>query len=107
MYSLVTQRNARIHVTLAILALFLGVALGLSTLEFALLFLTIAFVYVAEMLNTALEAVADLATSEPHSLAKIAKDVAAGAVLVAAGFAVIVGLLLFGPRLWALLASSG
>jgi diacylglycerol kinase len=62
--------------------------------------LTTAVVFAAEFMNTAIEAVVDLASPYPHPLAKIAKDVGAAAVLVAALAAIIIGLLLLGPPLW-------
>ena len=103
LYALRTQRNARVHLAAAILAVALGIALHLSPVEFALIALAIMAVLVAEMLNTVAEAVVDLVTSEYHPLARVAKDVAAGAVLVCAIFAVIIGLLVFGPHLLPLL----
>ena len=72
---------------------------GLRGTELAILLLTIGFVLVLEALNTALEALVDLASPEYHPLAKIAKDVAAAAVLIAAITAVLVGLVLLLPRL--------
>jgi diacylglycerol kinase len=104
MYALRTQRNARVHLLAAVCALTLGVALRISAIEFALLFLAIMAVLVAELFNTVAEAVVDLVTSEFHPLARIAKDVAAGAVLLCALFAVIIGVLVFGPHLWPLAA---
>jgi undecaprenol kinase len=82
-----------------------GVALKLTQCEWAIICLTIGFVFVAEMFNTVLEAVTDLVTEEYHPLAKQAKDVAAGAVLLAAIIAVAVGLLVLGPPLLARLGS--
>ncbi len=98
-----TQINMRVHLGIAILAFLIGLILHLSTIEFAIIFLTITIVFVAEMLNTVLELCVDLASPEYHPLAKIAKDVAAGAVLLSAIFAVIVGLFIFGPHLWVLI----
>lgn len=102
MYAVRTQRNARVHLAAAVAALGLGVVLRLSPVEFALLFLAIMAVLVAELFNTVAEAVVDLVTSEYHPLARVAKDVAAGAVLLCAIFSVIIGLLVFGPHLWPL-----
>jgi len=102
-YALRTQRNARVHLVAAILAIALGLYLHLSTTQFALIFMVIAGVFVTEMLNTVLEICVDLASPEYHPLAKIAKDVAAGAVLLSAMLAVVIALLIFGPPLWALL----
>ncbi|MBL8045918.1 MAG: diacylglycerol kinase family protein [Anaerolineales bacterium] len=96
-----TQPNAWIHAGVSTAVFVVGLWLGLSALEWAVIFLTIGFVWVAEFLNTAIEAVVDLASPEIHPLAKIGKDVGAAAVLVAAIVAVIVGLLILGPPLWA------
>lgn len=89
----------RVHFTAALFAVFVGWQLGLSAAEYAVLALTIGMVLVAELMNTAIEAVVDLAAPEFHPLAKRAKDVAAGAVLVSSIIAVIIGLFLFGPRI--------
>jgi undecaprenol kinase len=104
-HALRTQRNARIHLSIAIMVVLVGVALKLTQCEWAIICLTIGFVFVAEMFNTVLEAVTDLVTEEYHPLAKQAKDVAAGAVLLAAIIAVAVGLLVLGPPLLARLGS--
>ena len=94
-----TQRNARIHLSVALVVVALGLWLGLSHTEWAIIALTIGLVLVAEAFNTVAEAAVDLATAEYHPLAKIAKDVAAGAVLLMAIAAVVVGLLILGPPL--------
>jgi len=99
-----TQRNARIQAALGGVALALAAALRLSRVEWAVLVLVIALVLILEAVNTALEALVDLATAEYHPLAKQAKDLAAGAVWLASLAALAVGALLFGPRLWALAA---
>ena len=99
-HTLRTQRNARIHLGITAGVVLLGVWLGLGWTEWAVLVLTVAVVFVAEMFNTALEATLDLACPAYHPLAKIGKDVAAGAVLLAAILAVVVGLLILGPHLW-------
>jgi diacylglycerol kinase len=102
-YALRTQRNARVHAVIATLATILGIVLRISAVEFAMVFIAIAGVFIAEMFNTVLELCVDLASPEYHPLAKIAKDVAAGAVLLSAILSVIVGLFVFGPHLWLLL----
>ena len=99
---LLSQPNARVHVTLGLLAAVLGLVLRLSPAEFALLALTIGFVLAMEALNTAVEASLDLLHPDRHPLAGLAKDTAAAAVLIAALAAVAVGALLFVPPLWAL-----
>lgn len=103
-YALRTQRNARVHAGVAIVAIALGIFLHISAVEFAIIFLVIGGVFIAEMLNTVLELCVDLASPGYHPLAKIAKDVAAGAVLLSAIIAVIIGLLIFGPHLWQAIA---
>jgi len=100
-HALRTQRNARIHVLVAVAVILLGVALGIESIKWAMILLTIGFVFVAELFNTVVEAVIDLVTEEYRPLAKTAKDVAAGAVLIAAVTAVIVGVLLLGTPLMA------
>jgi diacylglycerol kinase len=102
-YAFQTQRNARVHVALALLALTLGVALHLSAMEFAVIILAIVAVIAAEMINTVAEAIVDLVTDAYHPLAKIAKDVAAGAVLWSAIGAIAIGIVIFGPHLLSLL----
>ena len=100
-YVLNTQHNAWIHTVVAIIVLILGVWLNLSARDWAVLVLTIAMVFTAEFINTAIEAVVDLASPVHHPLAKVGKDVGAGAVLVAALAAILIGLLILGPPLWA------
>jgi diacylglycerol kinase len=104
-YVLRTQQNAWIHSMFAILVILVSFWLKLSTAHWAIIILTIAMVYTAEFINTAIEAVVDLAMPMHHPLAKVGKDVGAGAVLIAALAAVIIGLLILGPPLWAKLFS--
>ncbi|SMO50192.1 diacylglycerol kinase family protein [Melghirimyces algeriensis] len=96
-YTLVTQRNMRIHFLAALGVLLLSLYLPLTKLEVLLLFVCILLVLVAELFNTAVEVVIDMMTEEFHPLAKVAKDVAAGAVLLSAGMAVVVGVSIFYP----------
>lgn len=98
-YTLVTQRNMRIHFLTALGVLLLSLYLPLSKIEVLLLFITIVLVLVAELFNTVVEAVVDMITKDFHPLAKVAKDVAAGAVLLCAGLAVVVGVSIFYPYL--------
>ena len=98
-YALRTQRNMRIHAVVAALVLVAGLLVGVSALELAALVLTIMIVFVTEILNTALEFVVDLVTKEYHPLAKLAKDVSAGAVLVSSVGAVLVGYLILADDL--------
>jgi diacylglycerol kinase len=94
-----TQRNARIEVALAAIAVALGGWLGLTAVEWAVLALTIALVLILEGMNTALELTVDLASPDVHPYAKAAKDLSAGMVLVAALASLAVGAALFIPRL--------
>jgi undecaprenol kinase len=100
-----SQRNLRIHLAISAGVIALGLWLGLSCIEWAVLVATMALVLLAEMFNTVAETTVDLATQEYHDLARAAKDVAAGAVLVGAILAVIIGLLILGPPLWERLSS--
>ncbi len=94
-----TQRNAWIHCAFSLAVIAVGLWLRLSALEWALIVAAMGLVWVSEFINTALEAVVDLASPTVHPLAQIGKDVAAGGVLVAAGTAVLIGLLVLGPPL--------
>jgi diacylglycerol kinase (ATP) len=100
-YTFLTQRNFRIHVIVGSLAIALGIYLQVTRVEVAIIGLTIGAVLTMELLNTALESVVDLTVRQTyHELAKIAKDCAAGAVLVSSMAAVIVaGSLLLPPLL--------
>jgi diacylglycerol kinase (ATP) len=100
-----TQHNAWIHSIVATVIVALGLWLGLPPHDWAIIVLTIAMVFTAEFINTAIEAVVDLASPVHHPLAKVGKDVGAGAVLVAALAAALIGLLILGPPLWARLVS--
>jgi diacylglycerol kinase len=99
-YVVRTQRNARVHLGAAVVALLLALALHLGRLEIALLVACIMVVIAAEMVNTVAESIVDLVTDRFHPLAKVAKDAAAGAVLVTAIGSAAIGLLLLGPPLW-------
>ncbi|HYU21477.1 MAG TPA: diacylglycerol kinase family protein [Chloroflexota bacterium] len=101
-----TQTNFWVHCAVAVGAVALGVALRASPTELAVLILAIGLVLVAEALNTALEALVDLASPRYHELARVAKDVAAAGVLMAALAAAVVGLVVLGPLLLAALLSS-
>lgn len=98
-----TQRNFRIHIGIAVVVVGLGIFLQLPLRDWAVLALTIGAVLTGELVNTVVETVVDLASPDYHELAKVAKDVAAGTVLVLALTAVAVGLLILGPPLWAVL----
>ncbi len=103
-YVLRTQRNARVHLVISILVVLAGIILRVTAIEWAILALTIGVVFSAEMVNTVAEMAVDMLTQRHHPMAKAAKDVGAGAVLVGAIASVAVGIAIFGPRLWALLA---
>lgn len=100
-----TQQNAWVHVVVATLVFVVAIWLGLPSRDWAVLILTIALVFSAEFVNTAIEAVVDLASPLHHPLAKVGKDVGAAAVLIAALAAVLVGLLILGPPLLLKLSS--
>ena len=99
-YALRTQRNTRIHLSIAAAVVAVGLCLNLSHVQWAVLTLTIGFVLVSEMLNTVAETLVDLVSPGYHPLAKVVKDVTAGAVLLTAIISVVVGLLMLGPPLW-------
>ncbi len=100
-YAFTTQRNFRVHTGLGITAMILCWALHVSTVEIAVICLTIGAVLVMEILNTALESLVDLTVGQTyHELAKVAKDCAAGAVLMAAIVALLIAALIFVPPLW-------
>jgi diacylglycerol kinase len=103
-YVLRTQRNAWIHSLVATLVILMGLWLDITPQDWAILVLTIAMVFTAEFINTAIEAVVDLASPTHHPLAKVGKDVGAAAVLIAALAAILIGLLILGPPLWAKLS---
>jgi diacylglycerol kinase (ATP) len=94
-----TQRNMRIHFMLAAGVLIAAVAIGVTRMELIALLLAIAFVMFAEMINTAIEGAVDVSTTSFDPNAKLAKDIAAGAVLIATVTAVAVGYLIFSERL--------
>ena len=95
-----TQHNAWVHSMVATVVIVLGFWLEIPPRDWAVIMLTIAMVFMAEFINTAIEAMVDLASPQKHPLAKVGKDVGAGAVLVAALAAVLIGLLILGPPLW-------
>jgi len=98
-YTLRTQRNMRIHITAALLVLGLGLYLRVSTRDLLFLFFAIVLVIMAEMFNTAVEVAVDLYVQHFHPLAQIAKNVAAGAVLMAALNSIVVAYIVIYPRL--------
>ena len=95
-----TQRNARIELFIGLCAFAVAWWVGISRAEWGVLVLTSCCVIILEGLNTAVEAAVDLASPDVHPLAKSAKDLAAGMVLVAAIASVAVGAIILGPPLW-------
>nr|WP_245602796.1 diacylglycerol kinase family protein [Gloeothece verrucosa] len=107
-YAFATQRNFRIHVALTIVALSLGGFFKVSPVEMAIIAVTCALVMVLELLNTALESVVDLTVGQSyHELAKIAKDCAAGAVLIAALAALLVASFVLIPPMMTFISCAG
>lgn len=104
-YCIHTQRNMRVHLVISIIALAFCAFLGINRMELIFIIMAISMVFICEIINTAVERAVDTATQEYHPIAKIAKDVAAGAVLVASINSIVVGCLVFGRYLWAALRS--
>ena len=102
MYTFKSERNMKVHYLASFIVLIASLFFNFSKIEFVLLLGAITLVVISEMFNTAIEKTVDLATSEIHPLAKIAKDVAAGAVLVASLYAIVVAYILFYNKLTAL-----
>ncbi|MCJ7805445.1 diacylglycerol kinase family protein [Patescibacteria group bacterium] len=98
------EPNFKIHILIAILAAILGFFLKLAPIEWLVLTLTVAMVLILELMNTSLEVLVDIVSPEIHEKAKIAKDVAAASVLLASISAVIVGLIIFLPKILIILA---
>ena len=95
-----SQPNARIHAGATVSAVLLGLTLRISIAEWCWIVLAIVGVWTAEALNTALESLTDIASPGVHPVAGKAKDIAAGAVLIAAVGSAVIGLLVFGPHIW-------
>ncbi len=93
-----TQRNLRIHFAVAVAVLVLALIVDVTKMELIALLISVTFVLIAEMLNTAIEAAIDIATTSFDPMAKLAKDIAAGAVLIAAVNAVLVGYIVFSGK---------
>ena len=99
-YAIRRERSVWVHLVATVAVIVVAVWLQVSRLDWALLVLAIGLVWMAELMNTAVEAVVDLVSPEFNPLAKVAKDTAAAAVLAASLAASVVGLLVFGPPLW-------
>jgi diacylglycerol kinase len=102
-YVVVSQKNAWIHALATLAAILLGFLLKISFLEWSVIVVVVGFVWTAEIFNTAIEAMVDIISPGYHPFAKIAKDAGAAGVLVVSITAAAVGLLLFLPRIIALL----
>lgn len=98
-YGVKTQRNIKIQIVVAILVIIVGIFLRLNITEFIFITFAIMLVVITEMVNTAIETVVNLCTAQYHNLAKIAKDVAAGAVVLAAVNAIIIAVLILVGKL--------
>jgi diacylglycerol kinase len=98
-YVFSTQRNAKIHLLISLLVVVCGVFFRISLSQWTAIVLVIGLVWAAECMNTGVEKLTDLASPEYHILARIAKDCAAAAVLMASVTAVVIGLIIFIPRL--------
>ena len=103
-YLIKSQHNAWIHLIITVAIIGVGFWLGISRSEWAIITLAMMGVWMGEALNSAVEAIVDMVMPEYHPLAKIAKDVAAGGVLLSALAAAIVGFLILGPPLWAVIS---
>ena len=94
-----TEQNMKIHIFIMILVIILGIVLKINFTEWAICFLLFGFVITAELLNTAIEVTVDLAMPDINEKAKLAKDIAAGAVLVSSIVAILIGLAIFLPKI--------
>jgi len=95
-----SEPNMKIHIVIAILVVAFGFIFSISLTEWLFCLVCIGLVFGMEMMNTAIENVVDLASPGLHPLAGKAKDIAAGAVLLCAIISVVIGLLIFGPKVW-------
>ena len=101
--ALKTERNLKIHITIMILVIIAGIVLKISKIEWIICIILFGLVIGGEMLNSAIETVVDIAMPEINPKAKFAKDVAAGAVLIFAISSAIIGLIIFIPKIIAIL----
>jgi len=100
-----SQPNAKVHAFISVSVILAGLWLGLDAGRWGFIVLAMATVWIAELVNTSLEALVDLVSPDHHRLAMLAKDVSAAAVVIAALSAVVIGVLVFGPPLWELASS--
>lgn len=103
MYAFCKETHMKIHLIAAILVVCLGFCLQIGATEWLIILLAIGLVIVTELINTAIERLADVVSKEIHPQIKIVKDVAAGAVLFSSIIAAIIGLLVFLPKVWHLI----
>lgn len=97
------EKNMKVHVLIAVLVLILGFALKISKIDWIICTFAIVMVITAELFNTAIETIVDMITMQKNEKAKIAKDVSAGAVLITAIGAAIVGIIIFSPKIMELI----
>ena len=102
-YVIKNEKNFKREIALGIIALILSYILKIDKIEFIIILTMICLVLTAEIINTAIERTVDLVTKEYHELARIAKDVSAGSVLVTSTFALIIGIIIFMPKIITLL----
>lgn len=105
-YCVKTQRNMRIHLAIAAITAIFCVVLRITRVELVIIIISTSMVFICEVINTAVEKAVDTATQEYHPIAKISKDVAAGAVLVAVLNSVLVGFLVFGNYIWIIVLNT-
>lgn len=101
-----TERNARIEIFFAVMAIIMGFVLHLSTIEFCIVLLCIAAVLGAEAINSAIEHLADFQTKEIHPEIRDIKDISAGAVLITAVISMVIGMMIFGPKVIVLITGA-
>lgn len=97
--SFINEKNIRFHLFFSVFVIVFGIIFNLTQTEWMLIFFAIAGMIVIEMINTAIERVVDLVTDQYHPLAKQAKDIAAGAVLIYAILSVVIGMIIFIPKI--------
>ncbi len=98
-YVLITQQNARIHAVITLTVILFALILRINRLELISLMLVIGLVWTAEIFNTAMEVMVDMVSPENSQGAKIIKDISAGAVLISAIISILIGIIVFGPKI--------
>jgi len=101
-----TQKNTWIYLVVTVAVLFLSLVFQIASIEWAIITITIAFVWTSEIINTSIETIINLVSPDHHPLAKAAKDLGAAAVLVAAISSVFVGIFILGPPLWEIIVQA-